>query len=180
MKYFNFILLGFILSFSTIYYKCIFALKSTGKENLKVSLLLILFSTPIAICILIAMSLFLKLANWTLPVEISNYKIFIVSFASVFVIFIGEFIIKTFLSGTISSHFTRKYKNENLSEKQMLNIIREKHRIIEIMKFILMFLISCVIYGVLLSILNVIGIIFIVITSSLITSILYFFMFKSK
>ncbi|NFO10092.1 hypothetical protein FDB29_03020 [Clostridium botulinum] len=180
MKYFNFILLGFILSFSTIYIYNIFALKSTGKENLKVSLLLILFSTPIAICILIAMSLFLKLANWTLPVEISNYKIFIVSFASVFVIFIGEFIIKIFLSGTISSHFTRKYKNENLSEKQMLNIIREKHRIIEIMKFILMFLISCVIYGVLLSILNVIGIIFIVITSSLITSILYFFMFKSK
>ncbi|WP_315081066.1 hypothetical protein [uncultured Clostridium sp.] len=180
MQYFNFILLGIVLSFSTVYVYNIFALKSAGKENLKVSLLLMLFSAPIAICILIVMSLFLKLANWTLPVEISNYKIFIVSFASVFVIFIGEFVIKTFLSGTISSHFTRKYKNENLSEKQMLNIIREKHRIIEIIKFILMFLISCVIYGALLSILNVIGIIFIVIASSLITSILYFFMFKSK
>ncbi|WP_252249942.1 hypothetical protein [Clostridium sp. ZBS13] len=180
MEYFNFILLGFILSFSTIYIYNIFALKSAGKENLKVSLLLILFSIPIAICILIVMSLFLKLTNWILPVDISNYKIFIVSFASVFVIFIGEFIIKTFLSCTISSHFTRKYKNKNLSEKQMLNIIREKHRIIEIMKFILMFLMSCIIYGILLSILNVIGIIFIVMVSSLITSILYCFMFKSK
>ncbi|MDR5588859.1 hypothetical protein [Clostridium aquiflavi] len=180
MQYFNFILLAIVLSFSTIYIYNIFALKSAGKENIKVSLLLMLFSTPIAICILIVMGLFLKLANWTLPVDISNYKIFIVSFASVFVIFIGEFIIKTFLSGTISSYFNRKYKEKNLSEKQMLNIIREKHRIIEILKVILMFLISCIIYWVLLSILNIIGIIFIVMVSSVITSMLYFFMFKSN
>ncbi|AOR24479.1 hypothetical protein [Clostridium taeniosporum] len=180
MKYVNFILLATFLAFSTMYIYNIFILKSAGKENLKVSSLLMLFSIPIAIFILIVMSLFLNLTNWILPVYISNYKIFIISFVSIFTIFIGEFIIKIFLSNTVSSYFNKKYKSGNLSENKMMEIIRNKHNIIEIFKFILMFTISLAVYSVLFKILGIIRMIFIIILVSIVTSILYFFMFKSN
>ncbi|MBW6411293.1 hypothetical protein [Clostridium weizhouense] len=180
MYYFNFILLAIILSFLTIYVYNIFSLKTAGKENLKISSFFILFSLPIALFILIIMSLFLKLANWTLPVNISAYKIFIISFVSVFIIFIGEFIIKIFLSSTISRYLNRKYKNNTLSEHQMLEIISDKHRIIEIFKIILMFLVSSVVYSILFNLLNLVSSISLIIISSLLTSIIYFFMFRSK
>ncbi|GAA0076841.1 hypothetical protein UT300005_12190 [Clostridium sp. CTA-5] len=180
MYYFNFILLAIILSFSTIYVYNIFALKTAGKENLKISSFFILFSLPIALFILIIMSLFLKLANWTLPVNISAYKIFIISFVSVFIIFIGEFIIKIFLSSIISRYLNKKYKNNTLSEHQMLEIISEKHSIIEIFKIILMFLMSCVVYSILFKLLNLLTSISLITISSLLTSIIYFFMFRSK
>lgn len=180
MQYINFILLTFILAFSTIYIYNIFILKNWGKENLKVSSLLILFSIPIVIFIFIVMGMFLNLATWILPIEISNYKIFVTSFVCVFIVLIGEFIIKCFLSRIISNHFEKKYKDNKLSENEMINIIKNKHNIIELLKFILMYITSIVIYTLLFNILGIVSIAIMVILSSVITSIIYLFMFKSK
>lgn len=180
MQYINFILLTTLLAFSTIYIYNIFILKNAGKNNLKVSSLLILFSIPIVIFIFIVMGLFLNLASWILPIEISNYKIFVTSFVCVFIIFIGEFIIKTFLSKVVSSHFERKYKDNKLSQNEMMNIIKDKHNTIEIFKFMLMFIISFVVYTLLFNVLGIASMMLIIILSAIITSIIYFFMFKSK
>jgi hypothetical protein len=180
MKYAIFILFAVILVFSTVYIYNTFTLKDKGKENLKVSFLFLLLSMPIAICICIITFLSLKCLGWILPVNISNYKIFIMSFASIFIIFSGESIIKMILSSMISSFFEKKYKNSNLSQNEMINLINEKHIAIEMLKMLSMFLISFIAYIIILKILSVENVIITCFIVSVVNSLIYIVMFKSK
>lgn len=180
MKYAIFILFAVILAFSTVYIYNTFTLKEKVKENLKVSLLFLLFSMPIAIGICIIAFLSLKCLNWILPVNISNYKIFVMSFASIFIIFSGESIIKMVLSSIISSFFEKKYKNSNLSQNEMISLINEKHVAIEILKMLCMFLISFIAYIIILNILFVENVMITCFIVSIVNSLIYIVMFKSK
>lgn len=180
MKYTMFILTGLIITFTTMYLYNNLTLKNTNKESLKISFLFLLFSLPISLIILVIMFLFLQVSNWILPVAMSNYKIFIISFASVFIILIGEFIIKIFVSNIVSNYFSKKYKDDNLLEMDMLNLIKKQHGKIEFLKLLMMFIISFIIYFILASILDTKNNICITIISSIISSAMYFFMFKSK
>lgn len=180
MKYVTFILFFALLSFSTVYIYNAFTLREKGKENFKISCLCLILSIPIGAAIAIVIFLALKLLNWILPVDISNYKIFIMSFASIFIIFVGESIIKIILSSLVGNYLEKKYKDENLSENEMLNIINKKSLTIEILKMCSMFFISFIIYVAILNSLNIEDIILISTTTSIVNSILYSFMFKSK
>lgn len=180
MKYIIFILFFVLLSFSTVYIYNAFILRGKCKENLKISCLFFMFSIPIGVTIYIVIFLALKFFNWILPVDISNYKIFIISFASIFIIFIGESIIKILLSILVGNYLEKKYKDENLSENEMLSIINQKSLTIEILKMCSMFFISFIIYATILNSMNIKGIISIATITSIVNSILYSFMFKSK
>ena len=180
MKYVIFIIFAIILAFSIVYIYNAFTLKDKGKENFKLSLLFLLFSIQIAIGIGIITFLCLKCLCWTLPVNTSNYKIFIMSFASIFIIFIGESIIKMILSSTISSFFEQKYEDSDLSQDEMMSLINEKHGIIEMLKMLSMFVISLITFIIISNILVVENIVITSLVVSIVNSMVYIFIFKSK
>ena len=180
MKYTIFILMGLIITFTTMYLYNTLMLRNTNKESLKISSLFVMFAAPMGVIILAIIFLFLKMTNWILPVAISNYKIFIISFASIFIILIGEFIIKIFLSSVVSNYFSKKYKEEKLTEEEMFNLIRKQQYKIEFFKLFMMFIISFVTYFILSNVLDIKNILLVTMVSSIVNSALYLFMFKSK
>ena len=90
-----------------------------------------------------------------MPVDISTFNIFIISIIGVFIIFICDLISKQLVGVLAPIVFANKYKDENLNEKEMIKIIEKSQNKLNIITFLLMFIISCLLYMLIMKIIAV-------------------------
>lgn len=84
------------------------------------------------------------------------------------------------LSSIISSFFEQKYENSDLSQDEMMSLINEKHGMIEMLKMLSMFVISLITFIIISNILVVENIVITSLAVSIVNSMVYIFIFKSK
>ncbi len=178
MQYFIFISIFILLTFSTVTIYNMLTLKKNIKESLKISVIFLLVSMPMAIGILIVSFLVLACANWILPDKNTYYNMFIISFGSIFVILIGEIIVKGVFLSIGGLYFQRKYRNINMNKSDMLCAINEKHKSIELLKVLCILGFSYIVFYFFGDLLNLENNFLVSIIISITTSLEYMTIFK--
>lgn len=120
--------------------------KNSLNKNLKITLMMMTVTFPIISLVGGTLFLTFKLVEVIMPVDISTFNIFIISIIGVFIIFICDLLSKQLVGVLAPIVFANKYKNQNLNEKEMMGIIEESQKKLNIITFFIMFVISCILY----------------------------------
>lgn len=120
--------------------------KNSLNKNLKITIMMMTVTFPIISLVGGTLFLTFKLVEVIMPVDISTFNIFIISIIGVFIIFICDLISKQLVGVLAPIVFANKYKDENLNEKEMIKIIEKSQNKLNIITFLLMFIISCLLY----------------------------------
>lgn len=124
-----------ILLFFTITNK-----NNSFKGNLKRSYMFMLVVVPIVSLVGGLLFLLFKLITMLLPVTIETFDIFIVAITGVFIIFVSDIISKSLVSRMVSTVFYNKYKSQDLSENDVMNIAKENQKLFNTWVVVVMFL----------------------------------------
>ncbi|MBP1890540.1 hypothetical protein J2Z53_002140 [Clostridium moniliforme] len=145
----------------SIMFLCIFTFtifinrKNSVNKNLKITIMMMTVTLPIISLVGGTLFLTFKLVEVIMPINISTFNIFIISIIGVFIIFICDLASKQLLATLAPIIFANKYKNENLNEKEIMEIIEESQKKINIITLIIMFIITCILYMLIMKIIDV-------------------------
>ena len=180
MKYLIELLVLAAITFILIFISTFNIANSTLKEKVKRSWAGIILMLPIISLIGGIFFLLFQLVVMLLGVNIYFLDVFIIGLYGVLILFVGDFLSKIIISNVTSGILSRKYSAEELTEKEMFTIYESHEKTIKIWSYILMFLISLLIYTVIMKLsVNEINTMFIGIIS-LINTLGYILFFRRK
>lgn len=180
MNYLAIIILLLIITFvSILVFSFSFNKNSGVKANFKITSMMMMVTLPIISLVGGTLFLAFKLVEMLLPVEIATFDIFTISIIGVFIIFICDLISKKVIGGIIPIILARKYEDEELKEKEMMDIINALQKKVNLLTLGIMFFFSLILYMVLMTLISVEFTTLFLIIISLLTLISYKIFFRS-
>lgn len=156
MKYILSILIVMVLTFISMFMFTINMNKDKSiKLNAKLSSVMIIVALPIISFVGGTLFLAFKLIETILNLNIKTYDIFLISIIGVFIIFICDLISKKIIGEVVPSIFAKKYKEQELSEEKMLEIINNSRKNFNICILVIMYLLSLLFYLIVMKIISV-------------------------
>ncbi|MBU3137920.1 hypothetical protein KPL39_16890 [Clostridium gasigenes] len=147
MKYLIAIVLLIVISFISILVTMSLINKDDKlKDNFKASSVFMVVTLPIISLVGGILFLIFKLIAVIMKLQASTFAIFIVAIAGAVSIFICDFITKKIMIGISTKYFANKYKNKELTEKEMMIILENKQKTFNIYSLVIMFCINMIIY----------------------------------
>lgn len=147
MKYVITTVLLILISFiSTLVTMSLINKEDKLKENFKATSVFMVLTLPIISLVGGILFLIFKLIAVIIKVQASTFAIFIIAITGVFSIFICDFITKKIIIGMSTKYFSIKYKNKELTEKEMMIILENKQKVFNTYSLIIMFCINIIIY----------------------------------
>jgi len=181
MKYLISIILLISISFGSILITMALINKGANlKTNLKSTSVFIIITLPIISLVSGILFLIFNLIAIIIKLQANTFEIFIIAIVGSFSIFIGDFLTKKIMIGMSTKYFSSKYKNINLTEKEMMNILDNKQKVFNIYSLIIMFFIDIIIYIIVMSTMSISYNYIFLLIISIISLITYKVLFKSN
>lgn len=153
MKYLISVILLIVISFISILVTMSLINKGAKlKDNFKSTSLFMILTLPI-ISLLggVLFLLFKLIAIIIINLQASTFEIFIISMGGAISIFICDFITKKIMLGISTRYFSSKYKNKELTEKEMMTILEKKQKSFDSYSLAIMFFINAGMYFILMT-----------------------------
>lgn len=181
MKYLISIILLISISFTSILITMALINKDANiKSNLKSTAVFMVITLPIISLVSGILFLIFNLIAIIISLQANTFEIFIISIVGAFSIFISDFLTKKIMMGIVTKYFSNKYKNINLTEKEMMNILDNKQKIFNMYSIIIMFFIDVIIYIIVMSAMSIVYDYVFLLIISIISLITYKVLFKKN
>lgn len=181
MKYLIAIILLIVISFVSILITM--SLINRGdklKDNFKSTSLFMILTLPIISLVGCVLFLLFKLIAIVINVEVSNFNMIIVSIVGAVSIFICDFATKKIIIGISTKYFSNKYKNSELTEKEMITILEKKQKTFDRYSLAIMFCINIGVYFLVMSAVSIEFTTVFLISISIINLVCYKVLFKGR
>lgn len=153
---------------------------SNLKTNLKSTSVFMIITLPIISLSSGILFLIFNLIAIIIKLQVNTFEIFVIAIVGSFSIFIGDFLTKKIIIGISTRYFSSKYKNINLTEKEMMSILDNKQKVFNIYSLIIMFFIDVIIYIIVMSTMSISYNSIFLLGISIISIITYKVLFKSN
>lgn len=140
------VLLILLVFIATLSFTMVANKNNSFKENIRFSGMMLAVSLPIISLVGGTLFLIFKLVSMVVPMQIDTIQVFLIALIGVFIIFACDLVSKQILAGISSRIFATKYKNQDLTEKEMLDIINKSQGIFNIFELVIMFFTSAILY----------------------------------
>lgn len=156
MKYILSIVIMILVTFISIFMFTINMNKDKNfKMNVKLSSIMMVVTLPIISLVGGTLFLVFKLIETILNLNIETFNVFLISMIGVFIIFLCDLMSKKIIGEIVPVIFAKKYKNENLNEEKMLEIINNSRKKFNLYTLVIMYLLSLIFYGIVMKIISV-------------------------
>lgn len=156
MKYILSIVIMILVTFISIFMFTINMNKDKNfKMNVKLSSIMMVVTLPIISLVGGTLFLAFKLIETILNLNIETFNVFLISMIGVFIIFLCDLMSKKIIGEIVPVIFAKKYKNENLNEEKMLEIINNSRKKFNLYTLVIMYLLSLIFYGIVMKIISV-------------------------
>ncbi|SFB12672.1 hypothetical protein [Clostridium frigidicarnis] len=149
-------------------------------ESLKLAAMSTLITLPLLMLIGGVLFLAFKIVLIKLMVGITTFQIFTIVLFTIVIIFFCDFICRKIGLDLIAIYLSKKYKNKNLTNSEMIVLVDNKQRTVNITSVIIMFLINLLTNFIILKFLQIQFSDILVICMAIIVSITYKVFFKSN
>ena len=149
-------------------------------ESLKLAAMSTLITLPLLMLIGGVLFLAFKVVLIKLMVGITTFQIFTIVLFTIVIIFFCDFICRKIGLDLIAIYLSKKYKNKNLTNSEMIGLVDNKQRTVNITSVIIMFLINLLTNFIILKFLQIQFSDILVICMAIIVSITYKVFFKSN
>lgn len=149
-------------------------------ESLKLAAMSTLITLPLLMLIGGVLFLAFKIVLIKLMVGITTFQIFTIVLFTIVIIFFCDFICRKIGLDLMAIYLSKKYKNKNLTNSEMVGLVDNKQRTVNIASVIIMFLINVLTNFIILKFLQIQFSNILVISMAIIVSITYKVFFKSN
>ena len=149
-------------------------------ESLKLAAMSTLITLPLLMLIGGVLFLAFKIVLIKLMVGITTFQIFTIVLFTIVIIFFCDFICRKIGLDLMAIYLSKKYKNKNLTNSEMVGLVDNKQRTVNIASVIIMFLINVLTNFIILKFLQIQFSDILVLCMAIIVSITYKVFFKSN